>query len=83
MNLQSDNMFLKYLVAFSCALVFFGGICYAKLTTSEPEPQVVTAYIPGSQAIPECVDSKQYQPTWESLDSRPLPQWYDDAKVGQ
>ncbi|XP_001661015.2 putative alpha-L-fucosidase [Aedes aegypti] len=24
----------------------------------------------------------QYEPTWESLDSRPLPQWYDDAKVG-
>ncbi|XP_043217743.1 alpha-L-fucosidase-like [Amphibalanus amphitrite] len=24
----------------------------------------------------------QYQPTWESLDSRPLPEWYDAAKVG-
>mmetsp|Transcript_20107 Transcript_20107/g.43757 ORF Transcript_20107/g.43757 Transcript_20107/m.43757 type:complete len:488 (-) Transcript_20107:1101-2564(-) len=23
-----------------------------------------------------------YEPTWESLDSRPLPQWYNDAKVG-
>ena len=23
-----------------------------------------------------------YEPTWESLDSRPLPQWYADAKVG-
>lgn len=23
-----------------------------------------------------------YEPNWESLDSRPLPQWYDDAKVG-
>lgn len=23
-----------------------------------------------------------YKPTWESLDSRPLPRWYDDAKVG-
>ena len=25
---------------------------------------------------------KRYEPTWESLDSRPLPQWYDDAKLG-
>lgn len=25
---------------------------------------------------------KKYQPSWESLDSRPLPQWYDNAKVG-
>lgn len=24
----------------------------------------------------------QYQPTWESLDARPLPAWYDDAKFG-
>jgi alpha-L-fucosidase len=24
----------------------------------------------------------QYQPTWQSLDSRPLPSWYDEAKVG-
>jgi len=24
----------------------------------------------------------RYTPDWKSLDSRPLPQWYDDAKVG-
>ena len=24
----------------------------------------------------------QYSPTWESLDSRPLPAWYDEAKFG-
>ncbi|KAF2884222.1 hypothetical protein ILUMI_21957 [Ignelater luminosus] len=23
-----------------------------------------------------------YEPNWESLDARPLPQWYDDAKFG-
>ena len=28
------------------------------------------------------VVSAQYQPTWESLDSRPLPFWYDEAKFG-
>lgn len=26
--------------------------------------------------------SAQYQPTWQSLDSRPLPSWYDEAKFG-
>lgn len=25
---------------------------------------------------------QKYLPNWDSLDSRPLPQWYDDAKVG-
>ena len=24
----------------------------------------------------------KYKATWESLDSRPLPKWYDDAKFG-
>ena len=24
----------------------------------------------------------KYTPDWDSLDSRPLPAWYDDAKVG-
>ena len=24
----------------------------------------------------------KYTPDWESLDSRPLPEWYMDAKVG-
>ena len=24
----------------------------------------------------------QYQPTWDSLDKRPLPDWYDEAKFG-
>ena len=23
-----------------------------------------------------------YQPTWDSIDGRPLPSWYDDAKFG-
>lgn len=24
----------------------------------------------------------QYSPTWDSLDARPLPAWYDEAKIG-
>ena len=25
---------------------------------------------------------KEYKPTWESLDSRPIPDWFGDAKFG-
>ena len=25
---------------------------------------------------------KRYLPTWDSLDTRPLPTWYDEAKIG-
>jgi alpha-L-fucosidase len=28
------------------------------------------------------VSSAKYQPTWNSLDTRPLPQWYDQVKFG-
>lgn len=24
----------------------------------------------------------QYKPTWESLDTRALPEWYDNSKIG-
>lgn len=26
--------------------------------------------------------STTYKPTWQSLNSRPLPEWYDKAKIG-
>ena len=25
---------------------------------------------------------KRYEPNWDDLDTRPLPEWYDDAKFG-
>jgi len=27
-------------------------------------------------------EAVQYQPNWDSVDSRPLPTWYDEAKIG-
>ena len=30
----------------------------------------------------DCLDAKRYLPKWDSLDTRPLPQWFDDAKFG-
>ncbi|XP_026470444.1 alpha-L-fucosidase-like [Ctenocephalides felis] len=27
-------------------------------------------------------DIEKYEPTWGSLDSRPIPNWYDEAKIG-
>lgn len=28
------------------------------------------------------VSGQHYDPTWASLDTRPLPPWYDEAKIG-
>ena len=27
-------------------------------------------------------ETTQYEPNWDSLDTRPLPAWYDEAKIG-
>src|SRR4051812_1720359 len=27
-------------------------------------------------------DAKHYEPTWDSIDSRPTPSWWSDAKLG-
>jgi alpha-L-fucosidase len=32
--------------------------------------------------LPACAFSELYQPTWESIDSRPVPGWFEDAKFG-
>ena len=28
------------------------------------------------------INAAHYEPNWPSLDSRPLPAWYDEAKIG-
>lgn len=30
----------------------------------------------------DAAEQQIYEPNWKSLDSRPLPQWYDKAKIG-
>ncbi len=33
-------------------------------------------------ALAACVGAQSYQPTWESIDKRPTPAWFTDAKFG-
>uniref|UniRef100_A0A4W5PGR9 Alpha-L-fucosidase n=1 Tax=Hucho hucho TaxID=62062 RepID=A0A4W5PGR9_9TELE len=40
------------------------------------------AFIPVALLLMITVGSCKYEPTWESIDSRPLPEWYDQAKFG-
>ena len=53
--------------------------------------EFLTLYIVTMKSIFVCVisipyvisiEAKTYTPDWPSLDSRPLPDWYDDAKFG-
>ncbi len=36
----------------------------------------------GINAFPQSVDQGPYKPTWESLDTHKMPEWYKDAKIG-
>lgn len=47
----------------------FAAIClYFTIGTSQ---EIINSYV-----------GEKYEPTWDSLDTRPLPNWYDEAKVG-
>ena len=44
---------------------------------------LITSDIESQETLwPIETELNQYSPTWDSLDSRPLPNWYDDAKLG-
>ena len=36
----------------------------------------------GGNCILLVAADNHYEPTWSSLDSRPIPEWYDEAKFG-
>lgn len=38
--------------------------------------------LPITSASTAAKAKKRYEPNWDSLDTRPLPEWYDDAKFG-
>lgn len=38
-------------------------------------PLLLLALVPTNDAV-------RYEPNWDSIDSRPIPEWYDEAKIG-
>ncbi|XP_077293287.1 alpha-L-fucosidase [Arctopsyche grandis] len=57
--------------------IFFLIIPFGVLAYNDSGKEVVDSYVRRDNGI-----SAKYDPTWESLDSRPLPEWYDDVKFG-
>ena len=49
--------------------------------TPEKIREASVAGIPPPKNLPLNSPKNHYKPTWESLESRPIPQWYEDAKV--
>lgn len=52
-------------------------VTYAKQEPLTDDLNVVT--MPNESKL---VYTKTYNPDWDDLDTRPLPQWYDSAKIG-
>lgn len=61
--------------SFSQFSLFFILLCNGILTVVPNRKAYVHDILYGKQA-------KRFEPTWDSLDSRPIPPWYDEAKVG-
>lgn len=76
-------MWMKY---FPLVILIFVDYCDAEALKSDRQPQIVSAQNFTRSSTRSSTKARiinTYEPTWESLDTRPLPQWYDDAKVGE
>ena len=63
---------------------FFQGL-FLHLSSQTPDvcrmfTVIITFFLAINQFID--VEATRYDPTWDSLDSRPIPAWYDEAKFG-
>ena len=61
---------------FALALIFYW-FCLTCLQQGAASTQVESY-----TKIEEEKELTRYEPNWDSLDSRPLPTWYDQAKFG-
>ncbi|XP_026666695.1 alpha-L-fucosidase isoform X2 [Ceratina calcarata] len=52
------------------------------LCTAQKNQYVFVAEENSEISWPSETETNEYYPTWDSLDSRLLPEWYDDAKFG-
>ena len=70
---------MKYALCLLSALVFAGT---SSLCAAAPVPSHSTTKALPAFRKPVRKDAKKYEANWASLDSRPIPQWYKDAKFG-
>lgn len=62
-------------------ILFISSMIYT--TWGRDQYVLVTSDIKSHATLwPIKTEINQYSPTWDSLDRRPLPTWYDDAKIG-
>ena len=47
-----------------------------------PLTSLLLAALLPSLSSPSRTAAQTYEPTWESLDGRPIPAWFEDAKFG-
>ncbi|GFO21444.1 alpha-l-fucosidase [Plakobranchus ocellatus] len=54
---------------FICLLIWISNSSLALASSGLPDASFI-------------IEENRYEPNWASLDTRPLPQWYTDAKIG-
>ncbi|XP_029162620.1 alpha-L-fucosidase isoform X1 [Nylanderia fulva] len=76
MQINMSNMEMMLLVHILCTVLFLYvsvGATYFNVITKETDE---------NNFVLLSTKTYKYDPTWSSLDSRPLPPWYDEAKFG-
>lgn len=93
-NMSIKQRFIrKLLVLTVCILIFI--VIYSFLYRVIKGPTITVDYPLNDEKVQQIqplesdtsksklnLDNGLYQPNWESLDTRPLPKWYDEAKIG-
>lgn len=74
---SSVSMHCSLSIKFFIFFCFIGNLVYVALFKGTDASDLNPKQIYTASSTPA-----KYTPDWESLDSRPLPKWYDSAKVG-
>jgi len=70
---------MKHYLIIISVFICFGEVFSVSVNTNTKETKVKEERV----SLENQKDAEiRYDPTWESLDSRPLPSWYDESKIG-
>jgi len=77
---------------FTCVIILIATAGIGHGAKSSPNDDTVLVQFPDFSSKQNYISSEEviqapsrgtnFDPTWESLDSRPLPSWYDESKIG-
>lgn len=75
----------RFIVSCLCLIMWESGCSHGRVCQTKwfrPEMGVLAVVCSLLSVLLFGISRAKYEPSWESVDSRPLPEWYDQAKFG-